>query len=198
MWGWLIQQGYMSPLTNVESLMFAAGADCDPTQATWNSLKGSWNLVLQTLGWGRYLAERRGETSVLWQAVTVNPFLRNGYRLLAPGGAASAPTRAPTLTPVPRPQVLLTPFAVYAPPPPSETPIAAKLDTNLASCAGKPLYLWRSPGRYEYERGGLTFGTVAPAAQPRAPTVPQCPDVSNGWEPVTQSFGDRLSAPPVS
>ena len=176
MWDWLIQHGYFSPLTNVESLMFDAGTNCDPNQATWNSLKGSWNLLLQTLGWGRYLAERRGETSVLWQAVTVNPFLRNGYRLLAPGGAASAPTMAPTLTPVPRPQVPLTPIAVYAPPLPSETPIAASLDTNLSACAGKPLYLWRSPGRYEYARGGLTFSTVATAAQPRAPgrtPVPQ-------------------------
>ena len=116
MWDWLIQHSYFSPLTNAESLMFAAGADCDPTQATWNSLKGSWNLILQTLGWGRYLAERRGETSVLWQAVTVNPFLRNGYRLLAPDGAVSAPAMAPTLTPVPRSQAPLTPFAIYAPP----------------------------------------------------------------------------------
>lgn len=198
MWDWLIRNRLFTPLTNVESLMFPQGAPCDADGVVFNSLKGSWNGLLATLGWGRYLAQQRGEVSVLWQAATVNSFLRDGYRLLAPGGAASAPTMAPTLTPVPRPQVSRTPFAAYAPPPPSETPIAASLDTNLSACAGKPLYLWRSPGRYEYERDGLTFRTVAPAAQPRAPTVPECPNMRNRWEPVTQSFGDRLSAPPVS
>jgi hypothetical protein len=84
MWGWLIQYGYFSPLNNVESLMFPVGAGCDPASAAWNQLKGSWNLALQTLGWGRYLAERRGEIPVLWQATTANAVLRSGYRLLAP------------------------------------------------------------------------------------------------------------------
>jgi beta-glucosidase len=84
MWAWLIQYGYFSPLNNVESLMFPVGAGCDPASAVWNQLKGSWNLALQTLGWGRYLAERRGEIPVLWQATTANALLRRGYRLLAP------------------------------------------------------------------------------------------------------------------
>ena len=93
MWGWLTQYGYFSPLTNVESLMFPVGAGCDPASAAWNQLKGSWNLALQTLGWGRYLAERRGQVSVLWQAATENAFLRDGYRLLAPDGLISAPAQ---------------------------------------------------------------------------------------------------------
>jgi hypothetical protein len=93
MWGWLTQYGYFSPLTNVESLMFPVGAGCDPASAAWNQLKGSWNLALQTLGWGRYLAERRGQVFVLWQAAMENAFLRDGYRLLAPDGLISAPAQ---------------------------------------------------------------------------------------------------------
>jgi hypothetical protein len=53
-------------------------------------LKGSWNLSLQTLGWGRYLAERDGQASVLWQVVQENPFLQRGYSLLAPNELSSA------------------------------------------------------------------------------------------------------------
>ena len=85
MWDWLIEYGHFSPLNNVESLMFPAGAGCDSGAFVWNHLKGSWNLSLQTLGWGRYLAERRGQVPVLWQAAMANAFLREGYLLLAPG-----------------------------------------------------------------------------------------------------------------
>ena len=54
--------------------MFPAGAACDSGGVVWNQLKGSWNLALQTLGWGRFLAERRGQVPVLWQATTANAF----------------------------------------------------------------------------------------------------------------------------
>ena len=84
MWEWLIKHGYFSPLNNVESLMFPGKSDCDADSIVWNHLKGSWNLALQTLGWGRYLAERRGEPPILWQAVKVNPFLREAHYLLSP------------------------------------------------------------------------------------------------------------------
>ena len=86
MWGWLIQNGFFSPLNNVESLIFPAGSGCAAENVEWNSLKGSWNLALQTLGWGRYLAERDGKIPAGWQATLVNPFLRGGYLVLAPGG----------------------------------------------------------------------------------------------------------------
>jgi hypothetical protein len=86
MWDWLITNGHFSPLNNVESLMFPTGTNCDPTTVIWNQLKGSWNLSLQTLGWGRYLAERDGQTPVLWQAVTTNSLLKRGYQILAPDG----------------------------------------------------------------------------------------------------------------
>jgi hypothetical protein len=89
MWNWLITYGHFSPLNNVESLMFPAGASCDSAGVVWNQLKGSWNLALQTLGWGRYLAERRGQVPVLWQATMANAFFREGYLLLAPGGLDS-------------------------------------------------------------------------------------------------------------
>jgi hypothetical protein len=82
MWEWLIANGLFTPLNNVESLMFPPGAPCDRSGVVWNHSKLSWNLALQTLGWGRYLAERQGQTPILWQAATENPLLRAGYCLL--------------------------------------------------------------------------------------------------------------------
>ena len=83
MWDWLITNGYFSPLNNVESLAFTGSGNCDPENLEWNHLKGSWNLSLQTLGWGRYLAEREGLTPAVWQATQANPFLSRGYGLLS-------------------------------------------------------------------------------------------------------------------
>jgi hypothetical protein len=88
MWDWLIANGYFSPLNNVESLMFPVGTNCDQTTVVWNQLKGSWNLSLQTLGWGRYVEERDGTAPALWQAGTTNRLLRKGYDLLAPNGSS--------------------------------------------------------------------------------------------------------------
>jgi len=84
MWKWLIDQGLFSPLTNVESLAFLDNSSCDVSNFEWNQLKGSWNLSLQALGWGRYLAEQNGEGPVMWQATVENTFLHNGYAILAP------------------------------------------------------------------------------------------------------------------
>jgi hypothetical protein len=86
MWTWLINEGSFSPLNNVESLLFPAGSKCIASDIQWNQMKGSWNLALQTLGWGRYLAERRGQLPILWQATFNNKFLRDGYSLLVPAG----------------------------------------------------------------------------------------------------------------
>ena len=95
MWDWLIDDAYFAPLNNIESLMFPAGSGCDPAAMVWSQLKGSWNLSLQTLGWGRYLAERDGQVPILWQATMANPLLSQGYALLAPSGSALMPTPAP-------------------------------------------------------------------------------------------------------
>ncbi len=83
MWDWLIDNGLFTPLNNVESLMFPPGAACDGSSVVWNSSKLSWNLALQALGWGRYLAERQGLEPVLWRAATENLLLQPGYCLLA-------------------------------------------------------------------------------------------------------------------
>jgi hypothetical protein len=83
-WDWLIANGHFSPLNNVESLAFSDNANCNLENLEWNQLKGSWNLSLQTLGWGRYLAERTGHIPVTWQATLANPLLKRGYLLLAP------------------------------------------------------------------------------------------------------------------
>ena len=83
MWSWLIDNGLFTPLNNVESLMFPANSvSCHPDEVVWNELKGSWNLALQTLGWGRYLAQQRSETPILWQALQNNPDLSTGYNLM--------------------------------------------------------------------------------------------------------------------
>ncbi len=88
MWAWLMAGGFLSPLNNVESLMFPPDATCDYDEVVWNQLKGSWNLALQTLGWGRSLAQQQRQMPVLWQAALANVFLRGGYDLLAPDGPA--------------------------------------------------------------------------------------------------------------
>jgi hypothetical protein len=85
MWDWLIDNGLFTPLNNVESLMFPPSAPCDRSGVLWNHSKLSWNLALQTLGWGRYLAERQGLEPVLWRVATNNAMLRDGYRVLVPG-----------------------------------------------------------------------------------------------------------------
>jgi len=50
---------------------------------------------LQTLGWGSFLAQQRGQVPVLWQATTANSLLHKGYLLLVP----NEPSPSPTLTP---------------------------------------------------------------------------------------------------
>ena len=98
MWDWLISNGYFTPMTDVESLMFPANSSCELDEVVWNQLKGSWNLSLQTLGWGRYLAERDGQVPILCQATTANPLLSRGYLLLVPSGSPSTPAPAPPST----------------------------------------------------------------------------------------------------
>ena len=100
MWDWLIQNGFFTPLNNVESLMAPTGSSCDPGKMVWNQLKGSWNLSLQALGWGRYLAEREGRTPILWQAATANALVHQGYTLLAAGGVSPAPAGFPSKAPL--------------------------------------------------------------------------------------------------
>lgn len=86
MWQWLMVGGCVSPLNSVESLMFEPGADCGTNELLWNHLKGSRNLSLQIVGWGRYLAERAGEVPISWQATSAIPLLRGGYLMLVPSG----------------------------------------------------------------------------------------------------------------
>ena len=84
MWDWLIVNGFFSPLNNVESMTVPSISNCNSSSVLWNQLKGSWNLSLQTLGWGRYLAELDGKIPVLWQATSENLFLGMGYLRLDP------------------------------------------------------------------------------------------------------------------
>lgn len=91
-WSWLEQKGF-TPLNNIESVMFIDESVCDGV--TWNSLKGSWNLGLQTLGWSRQLA---GNNHPLYQAVCANALLSNAYMTLSGNAArfeADVAPRAP-------------------------------------------------------------------------------------------------------
>ncbi len=102
MWDWLISNDLFSPLNNVESLMFPEDKNCNPATVVWNQLKGSWNLSLQTLGWGRYLAERGKQVPILWQTVETNPLFQRGYSILSTGSPSTTnSTQAPILTPTP-------------------------------------------------------------------------------------------------
>ncbi len=96
MWDWLIAEGHFSPLTNVESLSFSKNSGCTAEDLAWNQLKGSWNLALQTLGWGRYLEGARGEIPILWQAANQNQVINAGYQVLSQPGSAAAPVATPT------------------------------------------------------------------------------------------------------
>jgi len=77
LWKWLEDSGLATPLNNVESLMFVDEPTCNRVE--WNALKGSWNLALQTLGWGRLLA---GDHYPLYDAVQNNGVLSRGYTTL--------------------------------------------------------------------------------------------------------------------
>ena len=78
-WQWGEREGLFTPLNGVESLMFVDEPACE--QVVWNGMKGSWNLSLQTLGWGRLLA---GDDNPLYRALWANDTLRQGYqRMLA-------------------------------------------------------------------------------------------------------------------
>ena len=83
MWNWLEGEGLFTPLNNAESFMFTDeltstdGPTC--TQIVWNSRKGSWEIALQTLGWGRYLT---GNNNAIYQGVMANDMLQQGYMVM--------------------------------------------------------------------------------------------------------------------
>lgn len=79
LWDWLETKALFTPLNNVESLMTTDEPTC--SQMTWNALKGSWNLSLQALGWGRLLA---GNDHPLYQAMWTNDVLRRAYVTMLP------------------------------------------------------------------------------------------------------------------
>jgi hypothetical protein len=132
-WTWLEEQRLFTPLNNVESLMFVDEPACNTI--VWNSLKGSWNLGLQTLGWGNYLLQN---DNPLYQAVWSNDLLRHAYGLmvcpagcqlylpLIIGSGTASATPTPTSTPSP------TNTAV---PPPSSTPTPSPTSTSLPTAS---------------------------------------------------------------
>jgi hypothetical protein len=155
MWDQLIEFGLLSPLNNVESITFPDGSDCRPDGAEWNSLKGSWNLSLQTLGWGRYLEQRDGRVSVLWQAMKADTFLNQGYLLLASNELA-----------------LSNRFRT------ADESVAMILTRFQNACSAEPLNRWSLPGDYYYSyspatgRADFVFRQTSRA---RVPNYGMCP-----------------------
>jgi hypothetical protein len=84
-WQWLENEHFISPLNNVESLMFVDESTC--TQIEWNSLRGSWNLGLQTLGWGSNLT---GRSNPLYKAMWQNEILRHAFQKMCSQTACHA------------------------------------------------------------------------------------------------------------
>ncbi|WP_420645209.1 hypothetical protein [Candidatus Leptofilum sp.] len=84
-WKWLEDEHLFSPLSNVESFMFIDEPTC--SQIEWNSLRGSWNLGLQTLGWGSYLT---GRNNPLYKAMWQNEMLRQAYQIMCSPTACHA------------------------------------------------------------------------------------------------------------
>jgi len=172
MWTWLIDNGYFTPLNNVESLGFPDNSNCDPKSVYWNQLKGSWNLSLQTLGWGNYLAQQAGKMPILWQTATTNLLLKKGYHLLA--------SKQSIHIPLPTPQ-------------PSETPVSIKPDTTNTSCDGKPFEMWNMPGTYLYQSGNNFFHTAEEAVSALATDEPPGGNAASitvtGIENITTSLG---------
>ncbi len=164
MWDWLIDNGYFTPLNNVESLTFPADAECS-TDAEWNQLKGSWNLALQTLGWGVYLAERDEKVPIIWEATLENHFLNNGYLLLAPDQTLN--------------------------PPDSSTAVSAILKKANLTCEGRTEYIFgKLPGMYRYQitddSGGITYRSLDLPSE----KVGLGYELALGWPPKDTSIPD--------
>jgi hypothetical protein len=70
--------GVVTPLNNAESLMITSEPGCG--RVVWNSLHGSLNLTLQTLGWGRAIL---GSSNPLPRAMQTNDFLRQAWRIMS-------------------------------------------------------------------------------------------------------------------
>jgi hypothetical protein len=83
LWNWIETKGLFTPLNNAESFMFTD--EVTPTdestceQIVWNARKGSWEIGLQTLGWGRLLV---GDDNPLYQGFWANDVLRQGYEAM--------------------------------------------------------------------------------------------------------------------
>lgn len=81
----LASQNMFSPLNNVEAIGIAGtdvesiGIAAGAGEIKWRSLKGSWNLALQTLGAGRSLPAPDDAPRL---ALAANAFLNNSYRAL--------------------------------------------------------------------------------------------------------------------
>ena len=75
-WRWLEDKGLFTPLNSVESFACKDAVASTCTQLIWNDLKGSWNLSLQTLGWGRLLA---GCDNPLYAGMLANDLLGQVY-----------------------------------------------------------------------------------------------------------------------
>lgn len=100
LWNWLEEHKLLTPLNNAESLMVTEEpTNCNQitgNQIAWNARKGSWELGLQTLGWGRYLAR---DDHPLYQAMRANDMLRRGYEFMSSALEVSKEANADSVQP---------------------------------------------------------------------------------------------------
>lgn len=148
LWTWLETEGLASPLNNVESLTFTEPRSCEGI--VWNSLKGSWNLGLQSLGWARLIFD--DDSNPLYLAVLKNELLSKGNEILATNPSFATPTPNPsssptnTATPTTLPAGTMTPTPTNTPTPiptstttpPTSTPIPTNTPTPLPTSTTTP------------------------------------------------------------
>jgi len=73
----LTEKNVFTPLNNVESF----GID-ENENLHWNSLKGSWNLSLQTIGISRLIYQMQKKGYLPHEVINENQFLYNGYNIM--------------------------------------------------------------------------------------------------------------------
>jgi len=109
MWAWMVDRGIFTALNNVESLMIAdEPGDQRCGRVVWNSLKGSWNLGLQALGWGRLLV---GDDHPLYRAARANAPLRGGMEVMRGADVCAAVDTGPPFSSSPDPPTLSRRYA---------------------------------------------------------------------------------------
>jgi hypothetical protein len=163
-WQSIESKGLFTPLNNVESPMFLDEPACGVVG--WNALKGTWNLGLQTLGWGLLLA---GDGNPLYAAAQSNNRLRHAYLVLCPACDTTTPT--PTATGTAAPTLPATHTAT-----PTATATTTGGPTDTATGTATPTASPTSTATASAAPPSPPV-TITATATPPFPTVPPIPTI---------------------